>query len=160
MLKEVRASLFDKNGKSKLNIILNAVIIIVILVLAVEICFAVNYSGVYVVHNSMYPTLNGANSEDEIGGDYIYVNKNVEPDYGDIVVVYVGGQEGYFIKRVIAFGGDRVKLVKGQLYIKYKGKLEFTPVDEPYAFYKDVNLPKNNFHSNDEGYLVTDGTFF
>lgn len=160
MLKEVRESLYNKNGKTKLNILLNVIIAIVILVLVIEICFTVNYSGVYVVNSSMYPTLVGANSDEEIGGDYIYVNKHAKPDYKDIVVVYVGGEEGYYIKRVIAFGGDRVRIVKGQLQIKYKGKLDFVNVEEPYALYEDLNLPKNNFHSNDDGYLVAEGTFF
>lgn len=160
MLKEVRESLYNKNGKTKLNILLNVIIAIVILVLVIEICFTVNYSGVYVVNSSMYPTLVGANSDEEIGGDYIYVNKHAKPDYKDIVVVYVGGEEGYYIKRVIAFGGDRVRIVKGQLQIKYKGKFDFVNVEEPYALYKDLNLPKNNFHSNDDGYLVAEGTFF
>ena len=161
MLKEVRASLYNQNDRTKLNILLNALIVLVIVVLLAEIYFTVNYSGVYVVHDSMRPTLIGAENDDEIGGDYIYINKNARPDYGDIVVVN-HRTEGCLIKRVIAFGGDRVKLVEGKLWIKYKGEKDFEPVEEPYisADNNDGNLPKNNFHSSDEGYQVEEGHFF
>lgn len=161
MFKEVRESLYNKNDKNQLNIFLNAVIVIVIFVLAVEICFMINFSGVYVVGNSMNPTLIGADSEDEIGGDYIYVNKRVEPDYGDIVVVY-HERNGYLIKRAVAFGGDRVKIVEGQLYIKYKGTSQFELVEEDYIIpeHNDADNPNNTFPKDDEGYLVQEGHFF
>lgn len=161
MLTEVRASLYNRKNKSKLNILLNVVIILVILVLAVEIYFTVNYSGVYVVNSSMRPTLIGAESDDVIGGDYVYVDKHAKPDYGDIVVVY-HEEEGYLIKRVIALGGDSVKLDKGKLYIKYKGESEFKLVEEPYVAPEnnDPNNSRNTFCNNYEGYPVDEGYFF
>ena len=161
MLKEVRESLYNKNDKTKLNILLNVIIVLVVLALVVEIYFTANYSGVYVVHDSMRPTLIGAESDDVIGGDYIYINKHAKPDYGDIVVVY-HKNEGYLIKRAVAFGGDRIKLVEGQLYIKYKGTTDFVEVDEYYIFseYNDGSLQKNTFANDDMGYLVQEGHFF
>ncbi|MDE7439174.1 MAG: signal peptidase I [Clostridia bacterium] len=159
MLKEVRASLYNKNGKAKLNILLNVLIAFVILVLAVEICFSVNYSGVYVVDRSMNPTLTGASSEDVIGGDYVYINKHAKPKFQDIVVVY-HKQEGYLIKRAIAFGGDRVMLVEGQLFIKKKGESDFERIDEDYILCSDTSLPRNNFGSAVGGELVPEGYFF
>lgn len=160
MFNEVRESLYNKN-ENKLNIFLNAVIVIVVLILAVEICIMSNFSGVYVVGKSMEPTLMGADSEEQIGGDYVYVNKRVEPDYGDIVVVYHAGN-GYLIKRAIAFGGDRVKIVEGQLYIKYKGTTQFVLVNEDYILPErnDADNPNNTFPKDDEGYLVQEGHFF
>ena len=160
MLKEVRESLYYKKDKTKLNILLNVIIVFVILALVVEVYFTVNYSGVYVVHDSMYPTLVGAESDDVIGGDYIYIDKHAKPDYGDIVVVY-HKQEGYLIKRAVAFGGDKVKLVEGKLQIKRKGTTEFEEMDEYYVSPDlDVTLSKNNFHRDDDGYPIKDGYFF
>ena len=161
MLKEVRASLYNENDKTKLNILFNALIVLVIFVLAAEIYFTVHYTGVYVVHDSMRPTLIGAVSDDVIGGDYIYIDKKAKPDYGDIVVVN-HSTEGCLIKRAVAFGGDRVKLVGGQLYIKYSGTTEFKLVEEEYIFpdNNDGALSKNTFPRDEEGYLVQEGHFF
>ena len=160
MLKEVRASLYNQDNKTKLNFLLNALIVLVIIVLATEIYFTVNYSGVYVVHDSMRPTLIGAVSDDKIGGDYIYINKHAKPDYGDIVVVN-HSTEGCLIKRAIAFEGDSVKLVEGSLFIKYKGTDKFVLVAEPYI-YPDYNSDKvkNTFHNDEEGFVVEEGCFF
>ena len=158
-MKQARNCLYNE-AKSKLNMLLNVIIAIVVLIFAIEICFTVNYSGVYVVHGSMKPTLIGADSDDVIGGDYIYINKHAKPTYGDIVVVSVGENE-FFIKRAIAFGGDRVKLVEGKLFIKYKGKTEFELVPEQYidANYNNPALKVNNFPDDESGYLVKDGHF-
>ena len=60
MLTEIRNSLYSKNGKSKLNIFLNVAIAIVAIVVVFEIVFSLNFSGIYVVHSSMSPTLTGA----------------------------------------------------------------------------------------------------
>ena len=161
MLKEVRASLYSENDKTKLNILLNVLIVLVIFVLAAEMYFTTNYSGVYVVHDSMRPTLIGAERDGVIGGDYIYINKHKMPDYGDIVVVN-HSTEGCLIKRAVAFGGDRVKLINGQLYIKRSGSTEFEHIEEDYIFsdYNDGSLSKNTFPLNEEGYLVQEGYFF
>ena len=161
MLKEVRESLYKQDNKSKLNIFLNVLIVLVIIVLTAEIYFTVNFSGVYVVHDSMLPTLVGAKSDNVSGGDYIYINKHAKPDYRDIVVVN-HGTEGCLIKRVIAFGGDRVKLVGGDLYIMYKGTNNFVLVEEPYILpeYNDADNTHNTFADNDDGFLVVDGCFF
>lgn len=160
MLKTVRDSLYNKNEKTKLNILLNALIVLVVLVFVAEIYFMINYSGVYVVGDSMNPTLTGAESEEEIGGDYIYINKHAKPDYGDIVVVY-HQQSGYIIKRAVAFGGDSVKLIDGRLHIRHKGETEFKPVKEDYAFLgNNPGIAYNTFHDDEDGYLVDDGYFF
>lgn len=169
MYNEVRSSLYKKNENPKFNTLLNVLIVVVVLVLFFEIFFAVNYSGVYVVKSSMEPTLNGAVSEDKIGGDYVYINKNATPDYGDIVVVYQE-QYGYIIKRAIAFGGDRVKIVGGKLQIMRKGATEFEDVDEKYLAdditYNDPARSKNTFPKGadgkviEEGYPVEDGYIF
>ncbi len=162
MLTEIRNSLYSKNGKSKLNIFLNVAIAIVAIVVVFEIVFSLNFSGIYVVHSSMSPTLTGADSEDEIGGDYVYINKNKTPERGDIVVVYFRDGNEYLIKRVIALGGDSVKLDRGKLYIKYKGEKQFVLVEENYvdSNNNDAAEPKNTFYNNDIGYPVPEGHMF
>lgn len=164
MLTQVRASLYNKKTNTKLNILLNALIVIVALVLAFELYFTVNYSGVYVVGDSMLSTLTGASDDKVIGGDYVYANKNAKPDYFDIVVIYRGknssGNDEFIIKRAIAFGGDRVKLVDGVLWLQKKGEDDFKIIEEAYVD-PDRNTPsKNNFENNDNGYLVPEGRVF
>ena len=74
---------------------------------------------------SMVPTLKV--------GDYILVNKWIYglrlpvlhnkiidvslPERGDVMVFYPPHQDRYFIKRVIGLPGDKVNLIKGQLFI-------------------------------------------
>ena len=129
---ELSRSLYSEDKKSKLNILLNVLIILIAVLLVFELLFSANYSGIYVVGPSMNNTLTGADAENEAGGDYVYVNRRVKPDYGDIVVV-AKDEETTIIKRVIALGGDRIKLVNGKLYIMYKGDDEFTEIEEEYV---------------------------
>lgn len=160
-MNQVRANLYGKNQRTKLNIAVNVLVALVFIVLLFELYFSATYSGIYIVHSSMRPTLVGAESEDVIGGDYVYVNKNSKPDYGDVVVVY-DGKNNYLIKRLIAFGGDTVKLDMGQLYIKYGGQNEFTRVEESYIHpdYCNPGLAKNTYPRDRDGYLVPEGEIF
>ncbi len=164
MLTQVRASLYNKKNNTKLNILLNVLIAVVVLVLAFEIYFAANYSGVYVVGDSMLSTLTGADNDHVIGGDYVYANKNAKPDYFDIVVIYRGknslGKDEFIIKRAIAFGGDRVKLVDGVLWLKKNGEDNFKSIEEDYLDSERNTPSKNNFENNDSGYLVPEGHVF
>ena len=148
MLKEVRKSLYIKENKTKLNILLNALIVLVIFVLVFEIFFMVNYSGVYVDGESMEPTL--------VDGDYVYIDKKAKPDYGDIVVVYLNSEEKYIIKRAIAFGGDSVKIVEGELYIKYSGESDFEIVPQNYLS-DDHNKIKDSYPYDKDGNFIDDG---
>ncbi len=170
MLTQVRASLYNKKNNTKLSILLNVLIVIVVFVLAFEIYFASNYSGVYVVGDSMLPTLTGApdNNENEFGGDYVYAAKHAKPDYGKIVVINrrknSNGKDEYIIKRAIAFGGDSVRLDKGKLYIRYKGESEYPtePTPEPYLD-PDRNSPdnpKNTFPRDGGWYTVPENSVF
>ena len=151
MLNEVRKSLYKKEDKTKLNSVLNVLIVLVIFVLVFEFVFLAKYSGVYVDGESMEPTL--------IDGDYVYIDKHAKPGYGDIVVVYLGSEEKYIIKRAIAFGGDSVKIVEGRLYIRYSGKTDFELVEEPYLC-PDYNGEGNTFANDEIGYLVQEGYVF
>lgn len=154
---EVNSSLYLKKT-SKLNTVLNVLIIVIILALFAEIIFASSYSGIYVVGRSMNNTLTGAETENSVGGDYVYVNLHSKPDYGDIVVVYKGDGKT-IIKRVIAFGGDTVKIKSGKLYIKYAGTEDFVQIEEDYVSPENNTPAYNNFYAED-GYLVSEDCFF
>lgn len=66
-----------------------------------------------VVGASMYPTLNYDDSEETC--DVVYIKENSKLSVGDIVVMdaknYVN-IESYYIKRIVAVGGDRVQFVR------------------------------------------------
>lgn len=160
MLKEANRSLYLKRGTTKLNLALNILIVLVALALLFEVIFVTTFTGIYVVDISMTPTLNGAPDENSAGGDYVYIIKNAKPDYGDIVVV-TRENDTPLIKRVIAFGGDCVKLEEGKLFIKYKGESEFKEVEENYVDPErnDPNKPINNYPSGNSRYPQTGGKF-
>ena len=90
---------------------------------------------------SMVPTLKV--------GDYILVNKWIYgvrlpvlhtkiidvslPERGDVMVFYPPHQDRYFIKRVIGLPGDKVNLIKGQLFINGEKMAQKAYIDEPTA---------------------------
>jgi signal peptidase I len=82
-------------------------------------------------------------------GDYILVNKWIygvrlpvlhtkiidvsEPQRGDVMVFYPPHQDRYFIKRVIGLPGDKINLIKGQLFINGEKMLQQPYPNEPAA---------------------------
>lgn len=117
---------YNKNMKSKKKkkIIGGLVAVVCVLVLIVSI-FALTFNIVYtkssVIGNSMYPTLNLQ------GTDRIFINKFNKGDIGNIVVADISKEanwdhtlEGrYIIKRMVAKGGDTVKIVETEPF-KYR----------------------------------------
>lgn len=166
MLKKVCNSLYEKPRPSVLNLILNIIIVFICLVLVAEIIFNAYFTNIYVKGSSMMPTLNGAPiSEDgsEIlpGGDYVFVDTHAKPTYSDIVVVQTSdGNEKYdIIKRVIAFGGDTVRLDRGKLFIKYAGENEFKEIEEKYV-HPEYNDPRLAQNTTDGDHVVADGCMY
>lgn len=160
MLKTIGVSLFRTEKRSKLNIVFNVLIVFFALLLLIRIIFYSMFSGIYVIGNSMNHTLTGAETKDLPGGDYLYVNRNVEPNRGDIVVVSAGNKA--IIKRVIALEGDSVYLDHGKLYIKYSGTEEFIHVQEDYVA-EENNSPNKSINTTniynveaDEMFLLGD----
>lgn len=154
---EVNSSLYLKK-KSKLNTVLNVIIGIILIAIVIEILFSTTYAGIYIVDRSMNDTLIGAEADNKPGGDYVYVNLRARPDYKDIVVVNKGNGE-FIIKRVVAFGGDCVKIVRGQLYVKYAGTSVFERIDEPYVSEENNSPAANNF-AIENGYTVEENCLF
>ena len=166
MWSEVRESLFTKNEKSKLNIVVNVLIIIIFAALIFELLFSATYSGVYIVGDSMNPTLTGAYENSygvaDTSGDYVYVNRSVTPDYGDIVVINKT-KDITIVKRVIAKGGDYVKIVGGKVYIRHSADEPFgDPLSEEYVSPENnhANKKENTFHNDGVGYPVPEGCYF
>lgn len=102
-----------------------------------------NFGGVTVSGHSMDKTL--YNGEQLL----MQYTDGSDAERGDIIVVYVGdykefsetneaNKTEYLIKRLIAIEGDSVRCTDGKIEIKYAGTVEWTPLDEPYAYYQDM----------------------
>ena len=130
--------------KNSGTLVLNIILIFIILILLAEILFVSRYSRVYVVGDSMLPTLTGAVSEQQPGGDFLFADKYAKAQCGDIIVITAEDENGNsrtIIKRLIATQGQSVELRQGQLYID--GEL----VEESYvlAANNSPELPINTF---------------
>lgn len=174
MLFKVRESLYSRGKKSVLNTVLNVIICLLVLILLIEIYFGQTYTGIYVIGDSMLPTVVGAPEPDRdadgnvikqyAGGDYVFVNKFSSPDYSDVVVVQttetVNGKihTKNIIKRVVALGGDTVWMENGRLYLIKKGDDEIIEVEENYVL-SDNNTPENSKNTFEE-HVVGDGCMF
>lgn len=127
---DVGETLYGAERKKKKSVFIRTLVIglCAIVVLLSETLFVTFYTGIYIIDQSMKPTLMGAVSPYKEGGDYIYINTHAKPDYGDIVVVYSSNITNSYtdklIKRVVAFGGDTVELVKGVLFVNGKVVIE------------------------------------
>ena len=115
--------------------IINIMLIVVIILLLAEILFVSRYTRVYVVGNSMLPTLTGAENSHLAGGDFLYADTYARAERGDIIVVSAHDENDnarIIIKRLIATEGQCVELKQGQLF------LDGEMVEEDYV------LPRNN----------------
>lgn len=166
-------SLYAKSRKSAAEKAIAVIYSVIIVLCVLTLLFNMRYAGVYVVESSMLPTLVGAPSENEKGGDYVYMDTYAHADYGDIIVIKTDrteyGKRVTIIKRAIAFGGDSVIINGGKVYIKYAsdgadGK--FRPLNESYVSAENNTPAKNNFPSSghdptkDEGYKVEKNCVF
>ena len=140
---DVRDSLYKKERRSPLNICLNVIIVLFCAILVLELSFNVLYTGIYVIDESMTPTIIGAPAPNKSGGEFIYIDKYAKPTYGDIVVVYretPDGTKGNIIKRVVAFEGDTVELDNGVLKVNGEVVAEWY-LNEAY------NSPDNEYNT-------------
>ena len=112
-----------------------------------------NYYIMTITGRSMQPTLNIDVKSQNESQDMVIVDKDGEIDYGDIVIIKKPNKpssDTTIIKRVIAFGGDKVSLVKVKdennnfyyhvLRIK-AGTDEIEVLNEDYILYKDNGVP-------------------
>lgn len=142
-------SIGRKNDDSKLNTFINVVLVVALVLLAMEMLFFTRFVRIYVIGDSMLPTLTGATSKYSSGGDFVYVDKYGSPQRGDIVVIST--DDKIIIKRVVALGGDSVELARGKLYINDQ------LVNEPYVSAEN-NL--NIFNNTYPRTVVPEGCIF
>ncbi len=131
-----------RRRRDKTGTLTAVALIIASALLAFVLIFNLLYTRIYVVGPSMRNTLTGATAVNRAGGDYVYICGLLEPKRGDIVVIDAGDKN--LIKRVIALGGDSLKMDNGALSLKVKGAANYTLVDEPYVDPENNKNPKKN----------------
>ena len=140
-----------------------AVWLIILLALIFRAYWGTAYGGVQVSGTSMERTLHS--------GDKLLVKKTSwlhQADYGDVIVVRVdgysewqdrkdaqGNQITFIIKRLIAKAGDSVYCKNGTVYLKKAGESEYSPLNEPYAYYSQS---RNNYDF--DRYEIGEGEIF
>lgn len=88
---------------------------------------------------SMYPTLN---NKDRLIVEKV-TNYFREPKSGDIVVIkYPKNPKEKFIKRVIAVGGDRIRIENNTVYINDEAKNEDFIFEENIEDFYEVKIPE------------------
>ena len=98
--------------------------------------------------------IDGNSMNKTIDGDWLVMNKLTKPDYGDVVVIEISGKINY-IKRVIGLPGDTIYINDDVVYRKKKGETDFTPLDEPYAYYSTAKK-----HEKYAATIVPEGKIF
>ena len=112
-----------RKKKRKLNIPLLREIAIWILEIAITVAIA----GVCVYFVGVRTTVVGQSMSDQLqDGDQVLINRFIykvsKPKIGDVIVFLPNGNEKshYYIKRVIAAGGDTVQIIDGMIYVNGK----------------------------------------
>ncbi len=132
-----------KNNDSESGRFFLVCVFLVIWFLVFSLVNAYNFTYVEVVGNSMNDTLKN--------GDVLLINKHINPDYGDIVIISGEKANGdLIIKRIIGKGGDEIVIENGGVYRNGK------KLNEPYVkgrTYYDNGTSKKT-------YVIPEGEFF
>jgi signal peptidase I len=114
----------SSKGSNALTIILIVlcVMLAVVAYLNTYVFFLVEVSG-----ESMMPTLQS--------GDVVTVNRKLQAKEGDIVIIEGKKNGSYIIKRVIATGGDVVKIKDGKVFVNGE------EINEPYIIKENGTAP-------------------
>ena len=104
-------------------------------------------------YNFMYVEVSGPSMQNTLAnGDVLIVNKQITPDYGNIVIISGEKPNGdLIIKRIIGKGGDQIKISGGEVY------RNGVKLNEQYVkgkTYCESNNPQTKV------YEVPDGEFF
>lgn len=105
-----------KKNKRKLTATI-VISVFLVALLAVVIALAVVTESFIVDGTSMLPYLSGGKDNDYTDGDKVIVDKVKKVKRGNIVVATIASENKTLIKRAVAVGGDKVKIVDGVLYV-------------------------------------------
>ena len=140
-------------GRSLLILLVVAILFFCISILNAFVFFKVQVSG-----KSMEDTLNN--------GDVLVVNKRLLANRGDIVIISGENNTELIVKRVIAMGGDTIKIVDGYVYLKKAGEQNFKFLDEKYLLKRGKTfwtVPYNAMEESikkNQQLVVPDGCIF
>ena len=125
------------------NILFKIILILTIAICGVVIFFNVTHIYYQVKGPSMAPTLNSGVEGQETVKDYVFVSKIKGYGRGDIIVLKKEDENKDIIKRVIAVGGDKLKIenINGynRIVIIFAGESQSRVLDEPYLPSYDAN---------------------
>lgn len=134
-------TLIYSNSGFGVTLLSNAISLFFIVLSLFFICFSITYISVPVEGTSMQPLLNPHGQEEN---DIVYINKFASFTRGDIVVIKQPNESGkYIIKRIIAVGGDTIKIIPGNSPSGYVLVLNGEIIDESaYLYEYKVNIDK------------------
>ena len=138
----------EKDKGSELSFLL----LVLFLILISAFIFTVNnwFIKVVVDGNSMHPTLKNQ--------EVVTVSTVDDYDYGSIIVIKDELKSDWIVKRVIAKGGDTVKIENGKVYLRKQGTNSFKELSEDYLGDSVKTYPANNKES--ETYHVLEDEIF
>ena len=140
--------LSEKDAKNQIT---NAVFTIVLLFLCVALLWT-KYVWLLCVE------VDGSSMNDTLKtGDLLLADRVGKVNRGDVIVFEHDGK--MYIKRLIALGGDTIKVKNNRVYLKKKGENEFLLLEEDYA----KGLTRWNAFDHrayKEEYTVSEGYFF
>lgn len=110
--------------KNRISVIDVILILLIVVLTATTLIKTYWLSPVLVDGSSMTDTIQN--------GDWLIMDKKKIPAYGDIIVIKIDQNTNY-IKRALAFEGDSIKTIDGELYRKKKGETEYVRLSEPYV---------------------------
>ena len=138
----------EKDKGSELSFLL----LVLLFVLVSAFIFTMNnwFIKVVVDGNSMHPTLQNQ--------QVVTVSLVDEYDYGSIIVIEGELKSDWIVKRVIAKGGDTVKIENGKVYLRKQGTNSFKELSEDYLGDSVKTYPAN--YAESETYHVLEDEIF
>ena len=114
-----RGFLYYSQKEKVMMSISNQILIITILICSIVLSFNYLYSPAEIEGVSMLPTYNNAYVKNKNYKDIAYYTTSFSLNRGDVVIPDYKDDSGekYLIKRLIAFGGDKVEFIDYQLYV-------------------------------------------